>query len=336
MRSASADLMTAESTATGLGSKGVLPEGLSVRVRVPSSSANLGPGFDCLGIALGIHDEIIVETTAVDGVQVEVSGEAADQVPRDSSHLVVRACLRGLEVGGARAAGLRLRSVNAIPHSRGLGSSAAAAVAGLAAASGLLAAAGIRPVFSDDELVQLSGEFEGHPDNAAASVLGSAVVTWTEPAGDGSGPVYAARRLVVHPDICATVFVPDTESSTAYTRALLPDVVPRADAIFNLSRAAVAVVALTSDPSCLFAATEDRLHQQYRASAMPATAELVRDLRAKGLAATVSGAGPTVLVLGAGPIPTVARTSGEGLGFRSHPVAVAGGVEISTEITGVR
>ncbi len=315
----------------GAESKDVLPQGLSVRVRVPSSSANLGPGFDCLGIALGIYDEVIIETTAPGIVEVDVSGEGADDVPRNESHLVVRACLRGLEVGGVRTAGLRLRSVNAIPHSRGLGSSAAAAVAGLAAASGLLEAAGVRPRFSDDEMVQLSGEFEGHPDNAAASVLGSAVVTWIE-AGDSeaTAPTYVARRLVVHPDISATVFVPDTESSTAYTRGLLPDVVPRADAIFNLSRSAVAVVALTSDPTCLFAATEDRLHQRYRETAMVPTAQLVRELRAHGLAATVSGAGPTVLVLGVGPVPTVARSVGDGLGFRAHPVAVAGGVEITT------
>lgn len=316
--------MSVQSTAEE--SNTVLPVGLYARVRVPASSANLGPGFDCLGIAVGLYDELIVETTAA-GIVVEVEGEAADEVPRDGSHLVARAVVRGLQHAGIRAGGLKLRCINAIPHSRGLGSSAAAAVSGLAAASGLLAESGVRDRFDDAELVQLSAEFEGHPDNAAASVLGSAVVTWTEfdPAGDR----YHARRLVVHPDIAATVFVPDTESSTSHTRGLLPDSVRRTDAVFNVSRAALAVVALTSDPTVLPAATADRLHQDYRAEAMPETAELVAALRKRGYAATVSGAGPTVLVLGVGPVSGEARDLAVGLGFAPWTVAVAGGVEIS-------
>lgn len=313
-----------------------LPEGISVRVRVPASSANLGPGFDCLGIALGIYDELAVESTA-GGIVVDVRGEAADDVPRDETHLVARAVLRGLDHAGVTAAGLTLDCTNVIPHSRGLGSSAAAAVSGLAAASGLVAAAGIRDEFSTEEMVQLSAEFEGHPDNAAASVMGSAVVTWTECAADSPGrggddaapTTYAARRLTVHPDIAATVFVPSTESSTSYTRGLLPDSVPRSDAIFNVSRAALAVVGLTSDPLCLLPATDDRLHQGYRASAMPQTAELVALLRRRGHAATVSGAGPTVLVLGAGPLVDDDLDAARALGFVPQRVDIAGGVEIS-------
>ncbi|MGK2320327.1 homoserine kinase [Gordonia rhizosphera] len=311
----------------------VLPVGLSARVRVPASSANLGPGFDCLGIALGIYDELIVETTA-GGVEVEVTGEGAEDVPRDETHLVARAIVRGLATAGAAAPGLKLRCINAIPHSRGLGSSAAAAVSGLAAASGLLVEAGVRGPFDDAELVQLSSEFEGHPDNAAASVLGSAVVTWTESGAVNGGDRdtadrYSARRLVVHPDITATVFVPDTESSTSFTRGLLPDEVPRSDAVFNVSRAALAVVALTADPAALCAATEDRLHQDYRAEAMVPTLELVRALRARGYAATVSGAGPTVLVLGAGQVSAEARELAVGLGFVPATAAIAGGVEVT-------
>ncbi|WP_439032495.1 homoserine kinase [Gordonia terrae] len=303
-----------------------LPVGISARVRVPASSANLGPGFDCLGMALGIHDEVFVETAA-SGTTLEVEGEGAADVPRDESHLVVRALTRGLAHAGLRAPGLRLRCVNQIPHSRGLGSSAAAAVSGLAAASGLISAAGLGSGLSPDELVQLSSEFEGHPDNAAASVLGSAVVTWTESA-DGM-PTYRAHRLAVHPDICATVFVPDTESSTSFTRGLLPDSVPRGDAVFNLSRSALAVVALTAEPRNLMAASEDRLHQPYRASAMAPTSDLVAALRARGYAATVSGAGPTVLVLGTAPVPADIRQIAQGLGFTTRSVAIAGGVEIS-------
>ena len=303
-----------------------LPEGLSTRVRVPASSANLGPGFDCLGIALGLHDEVTVETTS-GGIVVEVVGEAADQVSLDANHLVVRAVVAGLAHAGFAAPGLRLKCVNAIPHSRGLGSSAAAAVSGLAAASGLLSASGAAEALSTDELVQLSSAFEGHPDNAAASVLGSAVVTWTE-TGE-SGDRYQARRLRVHPDICATVFVPATQSSTSYTRGLLPDAVPRIDAAANVSRASLAVVALTVDPSCLLAATEDRLHQPYRAEAMRPTADLVADLRVRGYAATVSGAGPTVLVLSQGPPPGDVREIGTRRGFVARAVEIADGVEIS-------
>lgn len=299
-----------------------LPEGLSVRVRVPASSANLGPGFDCLGIALGVHDELTVSTLS-EGVVVDVQGEAAETVSRDETNLVVRAVVRGLAYAGVDAAGLKVGCINSIPHSRGLGSSAAAAVAGLAAASGLLAAAGIREQFSDEEMVQLSGEFEGHPDNAAASVLGGAVVTWTE------GTRFGARRLEVNPAIVATSFVPDVESSTSYTRGLLPDSVPRGDAIFNLSRSALAVVALTADPSCLFDATADRLHQDYRAPAMPQTATLVTELRRRGYAATVSGAGPSVLVLGEKPVDADACRSAAELGFDVREVPIASGVDIS-------
>ncbi|MGC4934637.1 homoserine kinase [Gordonia sp. DT30] len=302
-----------------------LPEGISTRVRVPASSANLGPGFDCLGIALGIHDEVSVVTTD-SGLSVEVVGEAADRVALDANHLVVRAILSGLARAGFSAPGLHVRCANVIPHSRGLGSSAAAAVSGLAAASGLLSASGLGRPLTDDELVQFSSEFEGHPDNAAASVLGSAVVTWSERV-DGLAR-YQARKLRVHPDICATVFVPSTESSTAYTRGLLPDEVPRADAVHNVSRAALAVVALTEDPDALLAATEDRLHQPYRAEAMVPTAELVAALRSRGHAATVSGAGPSVLVLGAGALPAQARDLGVEFGFVPQAVEIAGGVEI--------
>lgn len=269
-----------------------LATGLRTAVRVPASSANLGPGFDCLGLALGVYDEITVETTAAD-IVVEVSGAAADEVPRDGSHLVARAVVRGLEFAGMSATGLRLNCVNVIPHSRGLGSSAAAVVGGLAAASALIEADGRRPGLTEDELVQLSGEFEGHPDNAAASVLGGAVVTWmTEDGG------YFARRVSTHPAVVATAFVPEIQSSTSVTRGLLPDAVPRGDAVFNVSRAALAVVALTAEPDLLYAATEDRLHQDYRGPALPETHALVTALRDRGHAATVSGAGPAVLVLG--------------------------------------
>lgn len=300
----------------------VLAEGLSVRVRVPGSSANLGPGFDCLGLALSIYDEVAVTVTD-GGITVAVSGEAADKVPLDERHLVARAVVRGFAAAGVAVPGFHLETRNVIPHSRGLGSSAAAAVGGLAAASALVAADGRRSPLDAETLVQLSSEFEGHPDNAAASVLGSAVVTWSR--GDDE---YYARRLEVHPSVVATAFVPQFESSTEATRGLLPDSVPRTDAVFNVSRAALGVVAMTADPDCLMDATQDRLHQDYRADALPDTTRLVKALRDAGCAATVSGAGPSVLVLGTAPLGAPEVELAAELGFTMIPVDVAGGVEV--------
>lgn len=297
-----------------------LAPGLRAHVRVPASTANLGPGFDCLGLALGMYDEVTVEVTEA-GVGVDAVGEGAGSVPRDETHLVARAVIRGLEFAGIAAPGLHLRCTNAIPHSRGLGSSAAAVVGGLAAASALMASDGRRPGLSTDELVQLSGEFEGHPDNAAASVMGGAVVTWMSPGGG-----YFARRLRLHPAISVTAFVPQCESSTAVTRGLLPHEVPRADAVFNVSRAALSVVALTTDPDCLFDATEDRLHQDYRAPAMPETHALVAALRRRGHAATVSGAGPSVVVLGTVDLDDTVAALGAEHGFVMTPLPVGEGV----------
>lgn len=303
-----------------------IPAGVSVSVRVPASSANLGAGFDCLGIALGLYDEI--DVAVIDsGIEVSVTGEGAHQVPLDDRHLVVRAIARGLEAAGASVPGLKVQCRNVIPHSRGLGSSASAAVAGLAAASGLLSKSGAGPALSNDQLVQLSGEFEGHPDNAAASVLGGAVVSWTDTHPDGD--IYGARRIQVHPAIGAYAFVSSQESSTSITRGLLPDAVPRLDAVFNVSRASLAVIALQSDPSCLMMATDDRLHQPYRAASMAPSAELVARLRAADVPAMISGAGPTVLAITDQELPHWAIGSAAELGFSVLALGIAGPVEVS-------
>ena len=302
----------------------VLPAGLITTVVVPASSANLGPGFDSLGIALSLYDEIEVSTTE-SGLKVAVEGQGAGEVPLDGSHLVVRAIERGLAAGGTAAAGLIVQCRNKIPHSRGLGSSAAAAVAGLAVANGLLAKAG-RRLLSDEVLVQLASEFEGHPDNAAASVLGGAVVSWSETSG--AAPVYAATRLDVHPDIRIVAAIPEEQSSTAHTRVLLPESVTHVDARFNISRAALLTVALTVRPDLLMTATEDRLHQPQRASAMPASAEVLGYLRSQGVAAVLSGAGPAVLALTTGDIPDVAVKYAEDQGFSLATMSVSAGVSI--------
>ena len=307
--------------------KQTLPAGLAATSVVAASSANLGPGFDSLGLALSLYDEIYVETTE-SGIRVEVDGEGAGQVPLDSTHLVVRAIERGLQAAGVRADGLIVRSRNAIPHSRGLGSSAAAVVGGLAAANGLVAQSD-SPTLSDDELVQLSSEFEGHPDNASAAVLGGAVVSWTE--DDGLLTRYAAARLSLHPDIHLFPAVPQIRSSTAETRAVLPDHVSHVDARFNLSRAALMVVALTERPDLLMAATEDRLHQPQRAAALPASAEYLSILRRCGVAAVLSGAGPAVIAFSTEPeLPAEAVQYGVAHGFAVGEMAVGQGVRWAT------
>ncbi|HEY6577210.1 MAG TPA: homoserine kinase [Mycobacterium sp.] len=301
----------------------ILPAGLAAHAVVAASSANLGPGFDSLGLALGLYDEIEVETTE-SGLSVEVEGEGAGQVPLDSSHLVVQAIERGLAAAGVGVAGLKVRCRNDIPHSRGLGSSAAAVVGGIAVANGLVAQSDSKTL-TDIELVQLSSEFEGHPDNASAAVLGGAVVSWTE--GDGQQNRYAAASLRLHPDIHLFPAIPQERSSTAETRILLPDRVSHVDARFNLSRAALLVVALTERPDLLMSATADRLHQPQRAAAMPASAEFLAILRRCGVAAVLSGAGPAVIALTTKPeLPAQALEFGVANGFSVREMSVGEGV----------
>ncbi len=259
-----------------------------VVVRVPATSANLGPGFDALGLALGIHDELEVRLVASDDVVVDVVGEGAGEVPSGEDHLVVRALQHTLELAGAPLTGLRLRCANRIPHGRGLGSSAAAVVSGIVAARALLA----DPHAIDATAVlRIATEFEGHPDNAAPAIRGGATVAWQ--AADGPRAV----DLELDARIEATVLVPEARLATSRARGVLPAQVPHADAAFTAGRAALLVEALARRPELLLDATEDRLHQDYRAGVMAASSELMRALRAEGIAATISGAGPTVLAL---------------------------------------
>ncbi|RSM82764.1 homoserine kinase [Kibdelosporangium aridum] len=257
---------------------------MSVEVTVPASSANLGSGFDALGLALGLYD-VIEARVLPQGLEITVEGEGADEVDKDESHLVVRALRAAGDAIGFRPTGLELRCRNAIPHSRGLGSSAAAIVAGVAAAYGL---AGIEV---DDRALQVAAEFEGHADNAAASLLGGLVLAWTE------GDRYRAMRLEPHSGIRPILLIPGESSKTSVTRRLLPDRVPHGDAAFAAGRAALVVQAVTTRPDLLLPATADRLHQDYREAAWPASLRMVKILREHGLAATISGAGPTVMVL---------------------------------------
>ena len=259
----------------------------SVRVRVPATSANLGPAFDCAGLALTCHD--VVEFTVVpDGLTVEVEGIGAGDLPTDESHLVVRAFRAACAELGWTPPGLRVVAENGIPQGRGMGSSAAAVVAGVLGAWALCPRV---ETIDPDAVLRLVTELEGHPDNVAACLLGGATLSWMTAAGA------RAARLEVDPSIRPTLLVPPGTLSTHLARGLLPDVVPHADAAHAAGRAALLVHALTAEPSLLLDATEDRLHQRQRAGGMPESVDLVDRLRARGLAAVVSGAGPSVLVL---------------------------------------
>lgn len=260
-----------------------------VSARVPATSANLGPGFDALGLALDLCDDLELEATT-GGVEILARGEGADSVPTGEEHLVVRALRRGLDHAGAPQVGVRLRSTNRIPHGRGMGSSAAATVAGLLLARGLVAEP---DALDDDAVLQLACEFEGHPDNAAPALLGGVVLSWMRGRQARSIPLSVADG-VLRP----LILLPRITLSTHVARSLLPAEVPHGDAVHNAARSALLVHALVAgDRDLLLEATEDRLHQEQRAPGMPQSVELMRVLRQEGVPAVISGAGPAVMVL---------------------------------------
>ena len=282
------------------------PYGEQVRVRVPATSANLGPAFDCAGLALTCHDDVTF-TVAADGLQVAMTGEGAHSLPTGEDHLVVRSFRAACTELGWAPPGLRVVARNGIPQGRGMGSSAAAVVAGVMGAWAL--ARGAEGV-DTDAVLRLVTEIEGHPDNVAACLLGGAVLSWMD---DGGA---RAHRLEVDPRIAPLVLVPAGTLSTHVARGLLPEVVPHADAAHNAGRAALLTAALAGAPGLLLAATDDRLHQRQRGEAMPESIALVDRLRDRGLAAVVSGAGPSVLVLADAsvrdPLPAVSEVTPSG------------------------
>lgn len=265
--------------------------GQDLTVRVPATSANLGPGFDSLGLAVGLHDTVRVRTFDEPGTTVGISGEGARTLPTDGSHLVVRTIRQTVEAAGFSVPGLRLDAENVIPHGRGLGSSASAIVSGVLAGNALLPP---EHRLDDAGLLDLCSRLEGHPDNVAPALAGGLAISWEQ------GGVFRSVAAPVHPEIIPVAAVPATELSTESARGLLPVAVPHAAAAANSGRAALLIHALAADPGLLAEGTVDFLHQDYRAAAMAPSAALLAHLRAHGLAAVISGAGPTVMVLANG------------------------------------
>ncbi len=261
-------------------------------MKVPATTANLGPGFDTLGLALSLYDELTVTVRDTPGATVEVIGVGAGEVPTDESNLVVRAIAYTFAAYSQPLPGLDLVARNVIPHGRGLGSSGAAIVSGIMAAKGLLE--GLVDIDSN-ALLALATALEGHPDNVAPALFGGLTIAWTTDAG----PQH--KKLIVHRGVSPLIAVPESTMSTELARSLRPISVPHEDAIFNVSRSALLIAALIQSPELLLAATEDKLHQSYRAAAMPQTESLLLELRAQGLPAVVSGAGPSILVLCSDP-----------------------------------
>lgn len=260
----------------------------TLRVRVPATSANLGPGYDTFGLALSLYDEIVVRV-GEDGLDLDVAGEGSEKVRKDARNLVIKAMNTGFDRMGGRPRGLEVRCLNRVPHGRGLGSSSAAIVGGLAAARALTVGGDER--LDDERLLAVATEMEGHPDNVAATVYGGFTMAWID------GGEVGVLQAQPHPDLLPVAFIPGTELRTAKARKALPDSVPHGDAALNSSRSALLSHAITERPDLLMVATEDFLHQEYRRPVMPRSLTLVDELRASGVPAVVSGAGPTVLAL---------------------------------------
>lgn len=317
------------------------PGSACVTVRVPASSANLGPGFDSIGLALGLWDEYTVEVSETAGLCVDVAGEGAAEVPRDGSHLVLRALAGGFtQLACEVPSGVRLDAHNGIPHGRGLGSSASAIVAGVAAAHGLAA---LRTRGNDVRVgsavpldlrlvTDLASELEGHPDNASASVYGGMTLSWTaDPGEEGVGRTRTAP-IDVHDDVTAVVFVPAAQLATHHARSVLPRSVPHADAALNAARAALLIEAVTRRPDLLLPGTREWLHQEARRASFAESMALVDALRAAGHAAVISGAGPSVLVLTTrdrAASVQVPATAGAPGWRRLEPGIPPGGVEVT-------
>ena len=294
------------------------------QVSVPASSANIGPGFDSLAIALDLRDHYAAQILDDAVFDVDVTGEGADEVKKDKNHLVIKAMMKGFDFMGAKPRGIALRALNNTPHGRGLGSSSSAIIGGLVL-SRLLVLGG-EEMLTDEDIITLATELEGHPDNIAAALLGGATIAWMD-STLSEKPIARAVKIHVDEKIKSIVFVPENHLATSKARKLLPETIPHSDAVLNTSHAALLVQALSHRPDLLFAATEDHLHQNYRAEAMPKSAALLKKLRAAGVAATISGAGPSVLVLHTGSeqdTDDIIHAAGSGFSAKKLAISQAG------------
>lgn len=291
-----------------------------MQVQVPASSANLGPGFDAFGLALAMHDRYVAQVLDDSILDIDVTGEGADEVPLTDKNLLVKAMYKGFDFLGGRPKGLAIRALNVNPHGRGLGSSASAIIGGLVLARALVLNG--EDHMSDIQLLSLATDMEGHPDNVSASLFGGATISWFEVEKHKSSA--HCIHLNVDPRIQAMAYIPAKSLATSKARKMLPDSIPFADAVRNTTNAALMSHALTTRPDLLLTATEDFLHQSYRAEAMPDSFALVQKLRAAGIAAFISGAGPTVLALHTADQREVEEMKmAAGKGFVATPLEIA-------------
>ncbi len=257
---------------------------MRISVRVPATSANLGPGFDCLGLALQLHNEVTVDTQAEPAVTWE--GEGAEELPTDGTDMVTRAMQYVATEAGAELPKFELRSLNRIPLERGLGSSSAAVVAGVVLADVLLGTE-----LDARQRLEAAVAVEGHPDNVAPAFSGGLVLSYLSEDGG-----WRSERLPLADGVRPDALIPLTERiPTEEARRALPAEVPFADAVFNASHAALVTVALSSSPGLLPEALRDRLHQDARLALVPPVRAVFDRLRADGVPVCVSGAGPTLL-----------------------------------------
>lgn len=288
----------------------------SVTVKIPATSANLGPGFDSMGLAMNLYDQITARAI-VGSTRVEIVGEGADTLPRNEDHLVVKALRRGLDTLGASQVGVELVCKNQIPQARGLGSSAGAIVGGLMLAQGLTG--GNLSPLTKQNILEIAADMEGHPDNVAPALFGGVVVS-------RQGENLVAVPLKTEYKLEITVFIPSYTLATEYARELLPTEISFAEAVANSANTALLVLALQKEPALLLSATEDYLHQAYRRPAMKPSVDLMRWLRKRMLPAVISGAGPTVLVLGETPAVIKAQARSNGWEVKSLSLDTDGAV----------
>ena len=255
-----------------------------VKVTIPATTANLGPGFDCLGLALGLRNEICITAVAQPGLTIEVNGEGAGQIPTDGHNLAVRAAERVFELVGKRPSGLHIHQHNHIPISSGLGSSAAATLGGILAANAL-----VDGCLSDQQLVELAVAMEGHPDNVVPAYYGGLTLSVMD------DTALHVEQIPV-PPMQVVIVLPDFDFPTAAARATLPAQIPLRDAVFNVSRVGLVLRALErGDFAALALAMQDKIHQPYRLPLVPGMIDVFTAAREMGATAvTLSGAGPSV------------------------------------------